>query len=314
MVKKVQEKFCEPYKGWTIHELEAELQKVRKEDPKDGKMRSAALQLMIRQRLEYVKGLAAKFEETNDRHVLVFDSSNGYSKIIGNSLIFYVQALCERLDRTCRVRTDTDDYFRCEHGVVSVRFNDALVTQFDRENVYQDIELSTDELHFFRLPSPYKAEDIERLTQAFINDQHPGAQKALNAHVLPKTTRKMAQLADLTAHTCRKVEDRFLRETVAAPLMTEMQETSSAMLDYVLRSGKPELSLWSLMLALQAMRKMRNRLVMVDYLNLFPRHKYALISDLSAQILEELEKEWRKMSQRDKALAAKIALEGRRRA
>ena len=62
-----------------------------------------------------------EFEQTNDHHLLVFDSTDNFSKIAGRSVLFYTLTIADRIHRRYSVKNDSDDYSRSEDGVVSIR-------------------------------------------------------------------------------------------------------------------------------------------------------------------------------------------------
>lgn len=88
----------------------------------------------ITERVYYdAKSYVMKMEGTNCRYIYLFPSigkvPDAWYKVGGRSLLFYKMILAPRLGREARIRDDTDKVYRFNHGIVSVKWGDKLISE-----------------------------------------------------------------------------------------------------------------------------------------------------------------------------------------
>lgn len=157
------------YDDFTIHELEKELSRLQKSKTKN-KEEVTAINLAIHNRLRGIKERAMNFEQSNNRYILLFASSQNFYKMAGNSVLFYAQDLSSRLGRRVEPRTDRDDYFSSEFGTVSIRDLTRLTKQFQELGILLDEEKSDNELLFFKVKRAYSKLKINQFAEAAKRD------------------------------------------------------------------------------------------------------------------------------------------------
>lgn len=208
-----------------LHELET-LLRTTESTPKSLQrtMRLRGLRASIIQRQHNIKSKAMEFEQDNDRHLLIFDSTYGYSKIAGNSVLFYTNFIADRINRRYNLKIDTDRYSKSENGVISLKLNPELIAQLAKIHIYPDRFLSTTELHFFHLDNIYTPEQIETLRDQKSHD----ASQAINA-LLPKAPTPLLNDAIMRINqtlyqACKRTTDFLARESYLIPLLSRAHE------------------------------------------------------------------------------------------
>ena len=101
----------ENYDHLDIHQLEAILSDIQKSTPSaESKHTARVIRQSLRQRQRFIKAQVMEFEQTNDHHLLIFDSTESFSKLAGHSVLFYTMTIADRIHRRFSVKNDTDNY------------------------------------------------------------------------------------------------------------------------------------------------------------------------------------------------------------
>ncbi len=293
MSQKVPPRVYAKYEKMDIHELERQL-KQPVEGAKEAKLRDIAIQHAIHARMEYIKAQATEFEATNFRHLLIFDSNNGYSKIIGNSMVLYRQVVAPRLDRKVRVIYDTDDYYKSTDGVVFLKLSKVLIAQLAAANIFPNKELSTPELHVFDLTNAYASEDLARFREEIARDSSSVASKMLKGHTMPSAARTIAHLSLTAYHASRSLSEQAAKQEIISTLMGAAKDICAAQIEYANQSN-PELSLSILQSGIEACRRLRDILAFADYTQTVKQATLANLYDDQAVVIKAFISEYQKI-------------------
>lgn len=294
MAQKVSPKLYAQYEKLDIHELEDELTKPLT-DTKTARQRDIAVQHAIRARMEFLKGYATEFELKNYRHLLIFDSNNGYSKMIGNSLVLYSRTVAPRLNRKVKINYDTDDYYKSADGVISFKYSDVLVAQLAKLNIVSNEELSTPELHFFNLTNVYAPTDLANFRDEIAREANSVASKMLKGHTMPSVARAIAGMSLTSYHAARTLSEATANQAIASALMSAAQDICSAQIDYANQSN-PELSLAILQSGIEAGRRLRDTLAFADYTQSIKQSTLGKLYDDQAVIMKGFINEYQKIN------------------
>ncbi len=226
------------YANLDLHQLEAELKKIQQEPPSTASKAAArAARQALRQRQRIIKAKVMEFEQANDHHLLVFDSTDNFSKIAGHSVLFYTLTIADRLHRRYSVKNDTDDYSRSEDGVVSIRAIEQLELQLAEINIFPDRSLSTEELHFYKLPKVYNDEQIAKLRDRSHQDVERITSIILPASPIPELYTLILEMNRLVYHNCKRISDTLARETLVRPIIMDANEMLVSYLNFA--NAKP---------------------------------------------------------------------------
>ena len=72
-------------------------------------------------RLRKIKAQVMHLEASNHQYLIVYNSTDGYYKLAGRSVLFYTTLVTTRLKWRANVRPDTDLYYPSQEGVVSIK-------------------------------------------------------------------------------------------------------------------------------------------------------------------------------------------------
>ena len=281
----------------TLHEIEAQLDQLQVSPQRDkSQAQIRQLRQALTQRLRQIKAQAMQFEATNDRYLLIFDSTNRYAKMAGNSVLFYTQLLADRLRRRYNIQVDTDTYSVSEEGIVSIRALDALEQALASINVLPDPKLSTEELHVFRLSRPYSKAEIAKLRERVVSDTSRMATLIMPKMPLPDLFRQISELERLVYFGAKHCGDAFGRNYLLHGVVTSVNEMMTAYLE--MAQGRPhQLLAWTL--------KLEHQMVSVSNLRLLKQAEIGKIMDLAVAIERSVERECRRsVSRASKAESA----------
>lgn len=231
----------EKYADLDLHQLEEELAKVQQLPASSETQKSTrAIHQAIRTRQRQIKAAVMEFEQSNDHHLLIFDSTDGFSKIAGRSVLFYTMTIADRVRRRFSVKNDTDGYSRSEDGIVSVRSLDQLEAQLAEINIFPDRDLTTSELHFYKLAKVYTDEQVDRL-----RDQSRQDIERITSIVVPKSPvpllyTMILELSRLIYYNCKRISDPLARDTIARELLHGSCELTTNYLNFA--NAKPTAS------------------------------------------------------------------------
>lgn len=228
----------EYYTNLDLHQLETSIKELQQSPPPPkikASLRAARQALRVRQRL--IKSKAMEFERTNDHYLLIFDSTENFSKLAGHSVLFYTLTIADRIHRRYSVKNDTDDYFRSEDGIVSIRGLPQLESQLATLGIIPDSASSTSELHFYKLPRVYNDEQIAKLR----DKSHQDVER-ITSIILPKSPHPILynlilELNRLIYYNCKRVSDTLARETILSQTVLNAHEMLIGYLNFA--NAKP---------------------------------------------------------------------------
>lgn len=227
----------------------------------------------LRERQRKVKAAAMKFEATNDHHVLLFDSTNGFVKMAGNSVLFYTLTIANRLRRRYKIQPDTDDYSKSAEGIVAIKSRERLEEQLEMLEIKQDeaqVEAAWPELHFYKLTKVYTTAQIEQLHDRSKQELERIAEIIMPESPLPLLYRDILELNQLIYHACKGVSERFARETLAELMMVQADEILQNYLNYANLRVRASMTQKELQNAIAAVgRKVSARIPQAATQNLF---------------------------------------------
>lgn len=231
--KPIQSAEIAPYAQLTLPELEAKLEAVLKKPVSNvTKQTARVIRVAMRDRKIWLKQQVMEFEEGNDRYLLVYESTDGYQKMAGHSVLFFSLKIAERLHRRCNVLADSDTRFCSEEGIVSVRGWQKLQEQLLGVNVVLDEEKSTTEMHFFRLPRIYTEAEIAKLRDFSEQDLKQIQEIILPKSPMPLLYRDILEVNRLVYHGCRAMSDTWVRQTLGTKLMLQADAILQSYLDF----------------------------------------------------------------------------------
>lgn len=221
------------YAKLPLVKLEEKLDELRRAKPTDETRKVMRLvRVALRQRQKAIKGKAIFFEETNDHHLLLFASTEGFWKMAGNSVLFYSLKVAERIGRRCKVVPDKDKYSVSEDGIISFRMVDRLAEQLAELDIVPDTELSTPELQYFKLPRIYTDEQIAKMRDYSKQDLERIQEIIMPQAPMPNLYRAIIEMNRLIYFNTKNMSDRFVRDVIGAPLLAQADAVLRAYLNY----------------------------------------------------------------------------------
>lgn len=215
----------ENYDHLDIHQLEAILSDIQKSAPSaESKHTARVVRQALRQRQRLIKAQVMEFEQTNDHHILIFDSTESFSKLAGHSVLFYTMTIADRIHRRFSVKNDTDNYSPSSEGIVSIRSLEQLETQLSEINIFPDRERSTAELHFYKLPKIYTEDQIEKLRDRSHRDIERITSTIIPKSPLPELYNLILELNRELYFSCKRISDSLARDTLVKPIILEANE------------------------------------------------------------------------------------------
>lgn len=250
-----------------LHTIEAKIASIEQEPispARTNKLRLARQALRSRQR--QIKAQVMEFESHNDRHLLFFNSTSNFSKLAGHSVLFFTMTIAERIHWRYSVKVDTDHYSISEDGTISFRSLDQITNLLANINVFPDHDLSTDELHFFKLTKVYSPEQI-----AVLRDRAERDTEKLMSIILPRSPYPLLydainQVSRLIYYQYKHTPEQLARETVGHRMILEVYDLTCHYLAYANRKNPtPE---QNLMKIIELSRHLRNGMAFVGELRI----------------------------------------------
>lgn len=317
------------YAKLTIHELEDKIAELQKQIQTTVVKRDLrALRVALAQRKKIVKAKVMTFEETNDHHLLIFDSTDGFQKIAGHSALFYALKICDRIGRRCKIMPDKDNYSRSEEGIVSIRSSDQLVEKMALLDIVPDEELTQDELYFYKMPRVYTEEQIQKLFD-FSNQELERIQEIiLPKSPMPALYRDILEMNQLVYFNVRDISDRLAKEVLGKELVAQADRVLQSYLNYAnIRNqttwARHELQLGlakseakaiaktkraagqNMMNLLMEIAQLKNRMSNMENLRLMHHRQIGRILSKVVAIEQVAEREYGKMLREEKVLVEK---------
>lgn len=222
-----------PYQNLNLHELEEIMNKLKdRPASKDRDQELTRVRQTLRQRQRQLKAHVMEFEQSNDHYLLVFDSTDGFSKIAGRSVLFYSMTIADRIHRRFNVKNDSDHYSRSDEGIIALRHLDDLISQLANINIFPDRQLSTAELHFFRLAKIYTDEQIEKLRDRSKQDIERITSIVLPRSPMPLLHDAIMRVNFMIYHSFKRMSDTFAREVIGQMMLKDAHQLTLIYLDY----------------------------------------------------------------------------------
>lgn len=216
-----------------LHELESQIKTLGSQPPTpETKNLLRTLRQAVRDRQRHIKATVMEFEQTNNRHLLVYDSTDNFSKIAGRSVLFYTITIADRIHRRYNVKNDTDDYSRSDYGIVSIRSLEQLEIQLAEINIFPDHKLSTPELHFYKLAKIYTDEQIAKLRDRSRQDIERITSIIVPKSPVPDLYNLILELNRLVYYNCRRISDGLARETLLRQIILDANELLISYLNF----------------------------------------------------------------------------------
>lgn len=226
------------YTDCDLHQLETTIRILQQNPPTpENKHTIRIVRQAIRSRQRFIKATVMNFEHTNNRHLLIYDSTENFSKLAGHSVLFYALTVADRIHRRYSIKNDTDDYFPSHDGIVSIRSLKQLEAQLAEINILSDPKLTTSELHFYKLPRVYTDEQIAKLRDRSEQDAERITAIILPKSPLPNLYNLILEINRLIYHNCRRASDSFARGTILAEAMLDANEILISYLNFA--NAKP---------------------------------------------------------------------------
>lgn len=127
---------------------------------------------------------------------------------------------------------DRDNYSVSQDGVVSIRSYEGLPVQLAEIDIFLDKELSTSELHFFKLPRIYSEEQIAKLRDFSKQDIERIQEIILPESPMPNLYRLLLEMNRMIYFETKNMSDKFLQDTLMKPLMEEADATMRSYLNF----------------------------------------------------------------------------------
>lgn len=220
-----------------------------------------------------------ELEHDNFDKLIVFESTNGFAKIIGHSAIFYAAHLAKRIGRRCYLRHDDDYYSPSKEGVISIKYNDDLLSRLTAINIRLDPSLSTDLIHVFRLPSSFTPTDLQRFTTELSADSRQLESLALPKSPIPTLYTYLRELSSTCFAALRHMPP-IGRETLGDRLFLE----THTLLALYIESAHEGLTSTRLTTFSKNIRHLKYQLQNLDNLHLLPTRDILRLFELATRI------------------------------
>ena len=302
------------YEQLDLHQLEALLANSGRSTSDKNKHDAKVIRQAIHQRQRWIKAQVMAFEQTNNQHLLLFDSTENFAKFAGNSVLFYTMTIADRLHRRFNVKNDSDNYSPSDEGIVSIRSRTQLEAQLATINIFPDQERSTSELHFYRLEKIYTDEQIAKLRDRSERDTERIALLISPQSPVPELHQLILDLNRKIYHHSKQVSDSLARKTLVGPLMMEANELLVGYLNFanakadggiihpplaelVTAASRKEVSipLRNLSGMLIALRNLRHNLANMHNLRLFHNRDLLQLLELLAKVERLTAREYNKL-------------------
>lgn len=173
----------------------------------------------LQQHQHKLKARVMEFEQTNNRHLLFFASTNSFVKLAGHSAIFFAITIADRIHWRYSLKIDTDRYSTSEDGVISFRSLDTVADKLAEINIFPDKALSSDEMQYFLLPKAYSDEQISKLRDNIQQDLKRIMTIVLPTSPIPTLYDAIMQVSQLIYYQFKHLSDSLARETIGRQMI-----------------------------------------------------------------------------------------------
>lgn len=227
----------EKYSDLTLAELEttiSTLQAQQKAAPSSSIAKElSTVRYALQQRQHKIKAEVMEFEQSNNRHLLFFNSTNAFVKVAGHSAIFFAVTIADRIHWRYSLKVDTDRYSTSEDGVISFRSLPTIAERLAEINVFPDKTFNQDsELHYFLLPKVYSDEQIAKLRDNIQRDMKRIMSIVLPTSPIPTLYDAIMQASQLIYYQFKHLSDGFARDTVGRQIIESSYQMSQSYLRF----------------------------------------------------------------------------------
>lgn len=218
----------EEYCNATLSEIEdiiTDLQAKQKSTPSAQitKQLSAA-RCALQQRQRKIKARAMEFEQSNNHHLVFFNSTHGFIKVAGHSALFFAATIADRIHWRYSLKIDTDRYSVSDDGVISFRSLDTLIPKLAEINVFPDKTIQDDEIHYFKLTKVYNDEQIAKLRDNIQQDIKRIMSIVMPASPIPSLYESITQASQLIYYQFKHLSDPLARDTIGKQMIDQSYE------------------------------------------------------------------------------------------
>lgn len=231
-----------------------------------------------------------KMEKENNNRLIIFCSTQGLCKIVGNSALFYTYEIAKRIGRKqVNLRIDDDFYAKSETGVVSVRLDENMKERLKSLSILYDTEESTDQIHIFNLPWKYSDAEIGRL-----KNLSKDLKEKINAVVTPKSpipvlNFKLEELNQIIYFQMAKFQP-LARETIGK---LAFEKSNSMLLEYIKMSNGAQKESEAFLQIYQGAQFIKYQLKNIENLRLIDRQNICKIAEKLIEIERIVAKQYK---------------------
>lgn len=215
-----------------LREIEALAEKFRNDESPEAHQSFRAARQALSTRQRQLKADVMAFEKSNTHHLLFYDSTAGFVKMAGNSVLFFAASISKRLHWRFSIKLDTDHYSPSEDGVISIRSFEHLSTQLAEIDILPDPELNRPDLHFYKLGKIWTEEQIADLRDQISQESERIAALVMPSSPMPVLYDAIIKSAHLIYYRFKHLPDSFARETVGTEIVLKSHHLVTAYLAY----------------------------------------------------------------------------------
>lgn len=238
----VKSAIVDKYSKLTLIELEKTLERLKQQqDSRPDRATNqeiSAARIALQQRQHLIKAKVMQFEQTNNRHLLFFVSTQGFVKLAGRSALFFSMTIADRINWRCSLKPDTDHYSPSDDGIISFKNLDRVSIQMSQINIFPDLDLSDSELHYFKLTKTYSDEQVAKLRDNSRQDIKRITEIILPASPMPTLYDSITQASQLIYYLVKHSSDGVFRGTIGRKMVEESCDMSNCYLRFAALRGK----------------------------------------------------------------------------
>lgn len=209
-------------KAKSVHQLEDECDELSKKEKKTTADIQKIKLLTHQSKLQAANNQAKVFEleKENNRQLIFFQSTSGYYEIIGNSVVFYIKRVINRIKWRYSRNNDTKNKHASETGFISfARSTMPKLTEKLLENGLVKNEAESNEnIIIFDFPTGLDRDRIRELTEQVLSDERALHQILLPHDPVPNLFLKLEKIVQhLHRAFCKRSE--FVRHCYGEPMM-----------------------------------------------------------------------------------------------
>ncbi len=192
----------------------------------------SAVRCAMQQKQRQIKARVMEFEQTNDHHLLFYNSTNGFVKVTGHSALFFAVTIADRIHWRYSLKLDTDHYSVSEDGIISFRSLNNVAARLAEINIFPDPKLSRDEYTYFKLTKVYNDEQIAKLRDNAKQDIKRIMSIVLPASPIPSLYDAVTQASQLIYYQFKHLSDSLAKETIGQRMILSTYDMTMEYLNY----------------------------------------------------------------------------------